>query len=226
MKITPLALSVLALSTGFVLAKEKRGGGAGSKEKKKSAGRLHIDRYSGPKSCDDDDKAVAGKHLKMHYIGTIHASSKSGEKGKQFDSSRERGETFDFQIGTGQVIKGWDIGLLNLCKGAKAKIIIPPEMAYGEQGAGEDIPGGATLHFDIEVIDVTDEAPPGPDLFKEIDTDEDGKLTKEEVEAFFQEKHGNGMPDGLWENEDKNQDGHISWEEFGGTKGDPPGAEL
>merc|ERR1712238_229804 len=67
------------------------------------------------------------------------------------------------------------------------------------------IPGGATLNFDIEVVDVSDKAPPGPNLFEEIDVDSDGKLTKEEVEKFFQEKHGNGMPDGLWENEDKDK---------------------
>ena len=98
-------------------------------------------------------------------------------------------------------------------------------MAYGEQGAGKDIPGGATLNFDVEVVDVSNKAPPGPNIFKEIDTDEDGKLTKEEVEAFFQEKKKTSTPDGLWESEDKDGDGYISWEEFGGSKGDKPGGD-
>ena len=95
-------------------------------------------------------------------------------------------------------------------------------MGYGDQGAGPDIPGGATLKFDVEVVDILAEAPPPPNLFKEIDTDGDKKITKEEVEAFFQEKHGASTPDGLWENEDKDKDGFISWEEFGGPKGDNP----
>ena len=123
---------------------------------------------------------------------------------------------------------GWDKGLIGLCKGAKAVLVIPPEMGYGDRGAGETIPGGATLNFDVEVVDVSSEAPPQPNLFAEIDADSNGKITKEEVLAFFKEKHGQDeMPEGLWENEDKNGDGFIDWEEFGGPKGDsPPGEEL
>ena len=109
----------------------------------------------------------------------------------------------------------------------QANIVIPPDMGYGDQGAGADIPGGATLNFDVEVVEISGVAPPGPNLWKEIDTDEDGKLTKDEVEKFFQEKHGSGMPDGLWDNEDKDKDGFISWDEFGGSKGtNPSEAEL
>ena len=189
--------------------------------------RLGVDVYDGPKECEDGDLVMAGKFLKMHYTGTIDQNSATGEKGKQFDSSRDRGETFDVQIGVGQVIPGWDKGLIGLCKGAKANLSIPPEMGYGDQGAGPDIPGGATLHFDVEVVDISEDPPPALNLFAEIDTDEDGKITKEEVEKFFQEKHGAGIPDGLWENEDKDADGFISWEEFGGEKGEnPAGDEL
>ena len=107
--------------------------------------------YEGPTECEDSEKVVAGKYLSMHYTGTIDASSATGTGGKQFDSSRDRGNTFDFKIGTGQVIKGWDNGLVGLCKGAKATLIIPPEEGYGDRGAGGDIPGGATLNFDVEV---------------------------------------------------------------------------
>jgi len=220
MKYSALALTLLSLTAGVVSAQD-----GAPKNKKKTMGRLNVNRYAGPKDCIDENKVKAGKFLKMHYTGSIHPSSKAGEKGKKFDSSLDRGTTFDFQIGVGHVIKGWDVGLVNLCKGAKANIVIPPEMGYGEQGAGPDIPGGATLNFDVEVVEVSDEAPPGPNLFKEIDSDEDGKLTKDEVENFFQQKHGGGIPDGLWENEDKDQDGFISWEEFGGTKGSNPNGE-
>ena len=69
---------------------------------------LKVDVYEGPTECSDEEKVAAGKFLSMHYTGTIDESSETGEKGKQFDSSRTRGETFDFAIGVGQVIKGWD----------------------------------------------------------------------------------------------------------------------
>lgn len=186
---------------------------------------LKVDVYEGPKECDDSEKVVAGRFLSMHYTGTIDKSSKAGEPGKQFDSSRTRGETFDFGIGQGQVIQGWDLGLVGLCKGAKATLVIPPEMGYGDQGAGDDIPGGATLNFDVEVVDVSDNAPPEKNLFEELDTDKDHKLTKEEITVYF-EKQGQTLPDGLMDEEDKDKDGFISWEEFGGPKGEEPSQEL
>ena len=126
----------------------------------------------------------------MHYTGTIDQTSATGEKGKQFDSSRTRGSTFDFVIGSGQVIPGWDQGLLGLCVGAKATLVIPPAMGYGEQGAGGAIPGGATLNFDVEVMS-TAPAPPPPNLFKEIDANWDDLLSLAEVKAFFK---GKGNP--------------------------------
>merc|ERR1712028_105822 len=101
-----------------------------------------------------DQTVTSGNNLSMHYTGTIDPSSATGEKGKQFDSSRGRGQTFDFEIGAGEVIKGWDQGIVGLCVGAKANLIIPPELGYGENGAGGDIPGGATLHFDVEVVSI------------------------------------------------------------------------
>jgi FKBP-type peptidyl-prolyl cis-trans isomerase len=84
-------------------------------------GKLNVHRYEGPKDCDDEDKIMAGKFVKMHYTGSIHESSGTGEKGKKFDSSLDRDDTFDFQVGVGQVIKGWDVGLVNLCKGVKVR---------------------------------------------------------------------------------------------------------
>mmetsp|Transcript_13274 Transcript_13274/g.33402 ORF Transcript_13274/g.33402 Transcript_13274/m.33402 type:complete len:207 (-) Transcript_13274:1028-1648(-) len=186
-----------------------------------------VKQYEGPTDCSDDEKVTPGSFLEMHYTGTIDESSEVGEKGLKFDSSRDRGQTFDVQIGVAHVIKGWDEGLIGLCKGAKAILVIPPEDGYGDRGAGPDIPGGATLNFDVEVVDISSTPPPEPNFFQEIDTDESGTITREEVEAFFQKNHGTSMPDGLWENEDKDGDGIISWEEFGGSKGDtPPGAEL
>jgi len=70
----------------------------------------------------------------------------------------------------------------------------------------------------VEVVDIT-EAPPEPNLFKELDADGDKKLTKEEVLEHFKKQGQNELPEGLWEEEDKNGDGHIDWDEFGGPKG-------
>ena len=70
---------------------------------------LKVNVYEGPTECDDRDKVQNGNYLKMHYTGTIDESSETGEKGSKFDSSRDRGQTFDFQIGKGQVIKGCKI---------------------------------------------------------------------------------------------------------------------
>uniref|UniRef100_A0A7S2H4F6 peptidylprolyl isomerase n=1 Tax=Helicotheca tamesis TaxID=374047 RepID=A0A7S2H4F6_9STRA len=182
--------------------------------------------YEGPTECSDEEKVAPGQHLSMHYTGKIDESSEAGEKGKVFDSSRDRGDPFTFQIGGGRVIVGWDQGLLGLCKGAKATLVIPPDEGYGDAGAGGVIPGGATLNFDVEVLDILDEGdvPAEPNVFTMIDTDGDGKLSPEEVLNFFKSQGAEDVPEGLWENEDKDEDGFISWEEFSGPKGS--GEEL
>ncbi len=89
----------------------------------------------------------AGQKVTVHYTGTL-------ENGKKFDSSRDRGQPFTFTIGVGQVIKGWDEGVATMKPGGKRKLIIPSELGYGSRGAGADIPGGATLLFDVELISV------------------------------------------------------------------------
>mmetsp|Transcript_4138 Transcript_4138/g.9395 ORF Transcript_4138/g.9395 Transcript_4138/m.9395 type:complete len:210 (+) Transcript_4138:76-705(+) len=190
-----------------------------------SAAELQVNVYEGLE-CEDSEKVKPGDYLSMHYTGTIDESSPSGEKGEKFDSSRDRDSTFDFTIGVGQVIKGWDEGIVGLCKGAKATLIVPSEYGYGEVGAGDKIPGGATLNFDVEVVDITDppERPPTPNIFKQIDTDGDQKLSLEEITAYFKTMDKD-VPDGLMDSEDKDGDGFVSWDEFSGPKGDSPGGD-
>ncbi|KAJ3027692.1 UNVERIFIED_CONTAM: Peptidyl-prolyl cis-trans isomerase fpr2 [Siphonaria sp. JEL0065] len=92
-------------------------------------------------------KSQAGDKLSMHYTGTLK------ESGKQFDSSVGR-RPFQFTLGAGQVIKGWDQGLNDMCVGEKRVLTIPASLGYGERGAGGVIPGGATLVFDVELLDI------------------------------------------------------------------------
>lgn len=92
-------------------------------------------------------KSKRGDSLSMHYVGTL-------EDGKEFDSSYSRNAPFSFTLGAGQVIKGWDQGLLNMCEGEKRKLVIPPELGYGERGAPPSIPGGATLIFEVELLKI------------------------------------------------------------------------
>uniref|UniRef100_A0A6V2QRQ7 peptidylprolyl isomerase n=1 Tax=Ditylum brightwellii TaxID=49249 RepID=A0A6V2QRQ7_9STRA len=191
------------------------------------ASEFKIEVYEGPTDCADEEKIHSGHFVRIHYSGKIDESSATGQKGLNFDSSRWRNKPFEFQMGAGRVLEGWERGFMGMCKGAKAIFIIPPELGYGDVGAGEDVvPGGATLHFDVEVLDILDEGtePPQANIFEMIDDNGDGKLSEDEVEDFF-EGQGANVPDGLWEEEDANGDGFISWEEFNGPKGNSPGGD-
>jgi hypothetical protein len=104
--------------------------------------------------------AKTGDIVRVHYTGTLM-------NGKQFDSSRDRGTPFDFTLGTGAVIKGWDQGVVDMKVGGKRRLVIPQALAYGDDGKPPEIPPKAGLRFDIELLDVNPKdastaAPPAP----------------------------------------------------------------
>ncbi|XP_078051791.1 peptidyl-prolyl cis-trans isomerase Fkb14 isoform X2 [Augochlora pura] len=195
---------------------------------------LKVEKLYVPEVCDA--KSKIGDQLTMHYTGTLL-------DGTKFDSSLDRDQPFTFQLGVGQVIKGWDQGLVDMCVGEKRKLTIPPELGYGEKGAGNVIPGGATLLFEVELINISD-TPPSANVFKEIDSDRDNQLSREEVRAMVSEYLRKQMIEAdqasagdndqvkkiladhdklveeIFQHEDKDKNGFISHDEFTGPKHD------
>merc|ERR1711981_40225 len=191
---------------------------------------LKVEYISKPDACDK--VARNGQMLTMHYTGTL-------EDGSKFDSSVDRNEPFKFQIGVGQVIKGWEEGVLGMCVGEKRKLIVPPALGYGDQGAGDIIPGGATLFFEVELID-TEEGPTPVNVFKQIDIDADNALSRDEISSYLKQQvetmqNAGGeqgeearkmmedqdkLVEEIFAHEDKDKDGLISHDEFSGPKHD------
>jgi FKBP-type peptidyl-prolyl cis-trans isomerase FkpA len=99
-------------------------------------------------------EAVAGTEVTVHYTGWLYDAGAEGQRGTKFDSSRDRGEPFTFQLGSGQVIRGWDEGFAGMKVGGTRTLIIPPDFGYGARGAGGVIPPNATLVFDVELLGV------------------------------------------------------------------------
>ena len=93
--------------------------------------------------------AKAGDNVSVHYTGWL---SEAGKPGKKFDSSVDRGEPFQFPLGAGMVIQGWDQGVAGMKVGGKRRLIIPSELGYGSRGAGAAIPPNAELIFDVELL--------------------------------------------------------------------------
>ena len=102
----------------------------------------------------DGRVAQVGDIVEVHYTGWLYDEAAEDNRGSKFDSSVDRGEHFQFPLGAGRVIKGWDQGVEGMAIGELRELTIAPEMAYGDRGAGSVIPPGATLVFEIELFDL------------------------------------------------------------------------
>ncbi len=135
----------------------------------------------GPAKLETTDEVVGtgkeaktGDTVKVHYTGTLM-------NGKKFDSSRDRSDPFEFTIGKGGVIKGWDQGVVGMKVGGKRKLVIPSALGYGDKGSPPNIPGDAGLKFDIELMEVvlpTDGGAPDASKPAKGDNDKHGKADK------------------------------------------------
>ena len=102
----------------------------------------------------DGQVAEYGDNVVVHYTGWLFDDTAVNNRGAKFDSSVDRGEHFQFPLGAGRVIKGWDQGVAGMAIGERRELTIAPEMGYGERGAGSVIPPGATLVFEVELFDL------------------------------------------------------------------------
>ncbi len=98
-------------------------------------------------------EAVAGRTITVHYTGWLYEPTAADNRGRKFDSSKDRGDPFQFPLGAGHVIRGWDEGFQGMKVGGTRVLTIPPEMGYGARGAGGVIPPNATLVFEVELLE-------------------------------------------------------------------------
>lgn len=131
-----LALFTLSLAMTSVVAQKE------AKVITTKTGLKYIDEKEGT-----GETAKSGDTVQVHYTGRL-------KDGKKFDSSVDRGQPFEFPLGAGRVIKGWDEGVAGMKIGGKRKLIIPAELGYGARGAGGVIPPNAELHFDVELLKI------------------------------------------------------------------------
>ena len=102
----------------------------------------------------EGELAITGKQVVVHYTGWLYDEAAPEKRGKQFDSSHDRGQPFDFPLGAGHVIKGWDQGVEGMKVGGQRTLVIPANLGYGARGAGGVIPPNAKLVFDVELLAV------------------------------------------------------------------------
>lgn len=190
-----------------------------------------------PKLCKRQSNR--GDLMVVHYTGWL---AKSGRKFDTTIDIRRRYAPFEFVVGTGYVIKGWDKGLMDMCPGEKRKLIVPPSLGYGKKGLRGTIPPNSSLIFVIDLLDLRRATPSYVpiDLFTSLDRDGDKTLSRDEISEYVRyqsriyRKKDAPMPshdehekmvDEIMQKEDKNGDGVIQHNEFSGPK-IPHGGEL
>jgi Ca2+-binding EF-hand superfamily protein len=204
---------------------------------------LRVIVYSGPSDCSNDDdiattnndagklnKIIPNSIVGLHFTVTIDPTSFGSPSllGKIIESSKSgMGVAPSFPVGQGKVVHGLDMGLLGLCRGSSAYIIVPPQLGYGSYGKPDvGVEPGTTLRYDVEIFDIQ---PPMPNDFIKIDVNRDWLISVHEAKTYF-DTLGQAIDlDGLWNEEDKDKDGYISWMEFTGpkgTEGPPPDATF
>ncbi|MDO8989886.1 MAG: FKBP-type peptidyl-prolyl cis-trans isomerase [Sideroxyarcus sp.] len=139
-----LLLSIAIFSTGTCAAQ-----GLPTKESSKVTELIKTDVKLG-----EGKEAKAGQNVSVHYTGWLYDAAAPDLKGKKFDSSRDRNSPFEFPLGAGHVIKGWDQGVQGMKVGGQRTLLIPAGLGYGARGAGGVIPPNATLVFDVELLGV------------------------------------------------------------------------
>ncbi len=102
----------------------------------------------------EGEPAESGQIAVVHYTGWLYEESAENNRGDKFDSSVDRDKYFSFMLGAGRVIKGWDQGVVGMKAGEKRELTIAPEMGYGDRGAGSVIPPGATLVFEVDLVEI------------------------------------------------------------------------
>jgi FKBP-type peptidyl-prolyl cis-trans isomerase FkpA len=141
-----LAVLVLALSVVSVAC----GGGSGGSGAPADVAALKKD----DKTAGTGAEARPGMMVSVHYTGWLYDPTAADTRGRKFDSSKDRGEPFEFQLGKGDVIAGWDEGVAGMKVGGTRVLTIPSAMGYGARGAGADIPPNAGLVFEVELLGV------------------------------------------------------------------------
>jgi FK506-binding protein 14 len=189
---------------------------------------LKVIVYDGPRKCSNRGKGGAEKPTKiesnmivgLHFTVTIDGGTTGTRDvaGRKIESSRDgMGIAPSFTVGKGRVIPGLDRGLIGLCKGSSAYIVVPPHLGYGRMGKPEQgVWPDTTLRYDVEILDIL---PGVPNDFVKIDTNRDWEISVDEAREYFQGLGQEVNYDKLWEDEDKDGDGYISWDEFKGPKG-------
>lgn len=103
----------------------------------------------------DGEAARHGQQVRVHYSGWLYDEAAEQQRGAGFDSSLDRGVPFEFLLGAGRVIRGWDEGVVGMREGGRRVLMLPPEYGYGDRGAGNRIPPGASLVFEVELVEIS-----------------------------------------------------------------------